>query len=247
MMRGWTNAAARTIPQACSGKVGGTGEVILGGPDGPPRTVVGIVGDVRQYGLDLEPTMQVYVPQTQYAASWMKLVVRTSVEPATILPALRRAVWSVDPDQPVSSVATMNQLIGRLVGPRRFTLILLGVFATTALLLAAVGIYGVIASSVGQRTHEIGVRMALGAQRYQVMRLVLGEGMVLTALGMIIGLAGAVAISRTLSSLLYEVTPTDPMTLASVVVVLGVVALAACSIPAHRATAVDPLTALRQE
>jgi putative ABC transport system permease protein len=218
------------------------------GPTGGPwRTVVGIVGDVRHRGLDAARSMQVYLPQTQWLDSSTVLVVRTSGDPAALAGAVRNAIWSVDKDQPISNVATMVQVIGASMAERRFAMTLFSIFAGLALVLAAVGLYGVLAHSVSTRTNEIGVRIALGAQKASIYRLVLSQGLYLTALGIGIGVAGAAGLTRFLESQLFGVTATDPVTFAAVPALLAAVALLACYVPARRATRVDPMVALRYE
>ena len=177
----------------------------------------------------------------------MSLVVRTASDPVSMVPAIRNQVLSVDKDQPVSDVMTMEQRVAKSVAAKRFVMFLLGAFSVLALGLAAVGIYGVMAYLVTQRTQEIGVRMALGAQKRDVLRLVVGKGMVLAIIGTAIGLVASLALTRLMRSLLFEVTPTDGLTFVIVSVVLLTVALLACYIPARRATKVDPLVALRYE
>jgi putative ABC transport system permease protein len=161
--------------------------------------------------------------------------------------ALRAAVWSIDPQLAVAQVQTMDQVIRKSTTPRRFSLFLLGGFASLALILSAIGIYGVIAYSVVRRVHEMGIRIALGAQHRDVLRLVIGQGMLLLAVGMIIGTLGALALTRALASFLYGIRPTDPVTFVAVVAILAGVAFLACYIPARRATRVDPMIALRYE
>jgi putative ABC transport system permease protein len=160
---------------------------------------------------------------------------------------VRAQVAGPTEDQPIFGVQTMEQIISGSLAERRFTMVLLIIFASTALVLAAVGIYGVMSYAVSRRTHELGVRLALGASRSEILRLVVGEGMVLAAIGNVVGLAAALALTRLLASLLYGVRPTDPETLAAVSLLLGGIALLACYIPARRATKVDPLVALRYE
>jgi putative ABC transport system permease protein len=177
----------------------------------------------------------------------MTIVARTSNDPLALVSAARAEVQRMDPDQPISAVATMDQLLGDSVSLSRFTTLVLGVFAAIALVLAAVGIYGVIGYAVAQRTHEIGIRMALGARPYDVLRLVLAQGTRLTLLGAGIGVIAALALTRLMTSLLYQVSATDPLTFAAVALLLVGVALAAPYVPARRATKVDPLVALRYE
>jgi putative ABC transport system permease protein len=213
----------------------------------PWRTIVGVVGDVKQYGVDKESTMQLYLPEAQYPVSWLTLVVRTTGDPAQMLNAVRNEIRSVDPDQAVFAVATMEGLLAESIAKRRFVMLLLSVFAALALALAAIGIYGVIAYTVAQRTSEIGIRMALGAQPRDVLRLVLGHGLALTLIGVAIGLIAAFALTRLMSKLLFAVSATDPLTYVLITALLTIVALLACWIPARRATRVDPMVALRYE
>jgi putative ABC transport system permease protein len=177
----------------------------------------------------------------------MAFVVRTKTDPLSVSSAVRQAIWSIDKDLPFTEVQTMEQRLSQSFAGRRFHMILLGVFAGLALVLSLVGIYGVMSYAVAQRTREIGVRMALGAERLHVLRLVLGHGLVLTLIGVGLGLAGAFALTRFLASLLYGVGATDPVTFAIVPLLLIVVAILACYLPAQRATKVDPLVALRYE
>ena len=210
-------------------------------------TVVGVVGDVYQYGLDSHKTMQLYLPYVQEVQFSNTLVVRSSTDPLQLVSAIRAEVRAVDQDQPVYEAATMEQVLADSMARQRFSMMLLAVFAGGALLLAAIGIYGVISYTVTQRTHEFGIRLALGAQRGDVLRLVLKDGMALMGIGMVVGLAGAFAISRAMTSLLFGVSAADVTTFAGVALVLSSVALVACSLPARRATKVDPLVALRYE
>ena len=212
-------------------------------------TIVGVVGDVRQTGL-YEQKLEFYVPYAQERRSFMAprdLVVRTSSDPGSIAAAVRQAVWSVDKDQPVSKVRTLDQVFAAAISQERFQTLMLGLFATLALLLACVGLYGVISYAVVQRTHEIGVRMALGAQPADVLRLVIRQGMTLTLAGLVVGIVAGTFVTRVLTDLLFGVTPRDPLTFVGVPVLLLVVALLACYIPARRATRIDPLIALRSE
>lgn len=211
------------------------------------REIVGIVGNIRHGGLHQEPSPEMYVPYTQQAWRFLRLAVRTTGDPAALAPALRKSVWAVDRDQPVSRVRTMDDVVAASMGETRFYSLLLGIFAMLALGLASVGIYGVMSYAVAARTREIGIRLALGAQRQSIFRLVLARGARLTALGIVLGLTGALAATRGIEKLLYGVQPTDALTFASVATVLAVVALLACWLPARRATRVDPAITLRYE
>ena len=212
-------------------------------------SIVGVVGNVRQLGQASTPRPEVYLSYLQDPVFWpyRTLIVRSAGDPLKLVGLVEQAVWSVNRDQPVSNIRTMEQVLADSVAqPRIFTL-LLGVFAAQALALASVGIYSVVSYSVSQRTHEVGVRLALGAEQFDVLRLVIGQGMLLTGIGLGIGLAGAMALTRFLSSFLYGVRPTDPITFAVVALALAGVALLATYIPARRATKVDPMVALRYE
>lgn len=211
------------------------------------RLIVGIVGDVKQYGLAQPTTLQTYEPYLQMPFSGLTLVVRTEGHPAALSGLIRSQVLAIDKEQPVSRIRTLDQIISGSVQQQRFTMLLLGVFAAVALILAAVGLYGVMSYAVTQRTHEIGIRMALGANAGNVLRLVAGQGMALALIGVAIGLAAAFAITRVMSKLLFAVSTTDPLTFASISVLLTGVALVACLAPARRATKVDPMVALRHE
>src|SRR3712207_2359498 len=213
----------------------------------PWRTVVGVVRDVKQYALDREDSMQMYLPEAQYPVSFMTMVVRAKSEPTALLGEVRREVSAADKELAVFRVATMEQLLADSVALRRFSMLLLGVFAALAVALAGVGVYGVVSYSVAQRTREIGVRVALGARPRDVVRLVLGRGLGLAGLGIALGLAGGLALTRVISSLLFGVGARDPLTFASVAALIALVALLACLVPARRATKVDPMVALRHE
>jgi predicted permease len=227
--------------------------IMLGAPQ-----VVGVVGHVKQWGLDSDDTSkirdQMYFPFMQIPDKFMSeavagipLVVRTSPAPLSVVSAVRAQVAGPTEDQPLYGVRTMEQVIAGSLAERRFTMLLLSIFASTALVLAAVGIYGVMSYAVTRRTHELGVRIALGASRRNVLRLVLREGMALAAIGMGIGLAAALALTRFLAGLLYGVRPEDPATLVAAAILLAGIALLASGVPAWRATRVDPMVALRYE
>ena len=217
----------------------------------PRRLIVGVVSDVKGGSLNQPTPSLVYAPLTQHRREgWsnnLMLAVQTSTTPEALTSAIREQVRGLDPDQPVTSVRTMDQLLSRTLSEAKFSLLLFGLFAALALVLAAIGIYGVMATAVTQRTHEIGLRMALGAQKRDVLRLVIGQGMTLVLIGVAAGLASAVALTRLMSTLLFGVSATDPMTLALITLLLGAVALLACYLPARRATKVDPMVALRYE
>jgi putative ABC transport system permease protein len=221
--------------------------VRLGGPSGRLRTIIGIVPDVLHHGLDDGPDIQAYVPHAQWSAAFMQLAVRTTADPTSLLNAIRNEVHAVDKDIPIYQVATMEQLMATTTAQRRFTLLLAGVFAALSLVLAGLGIYSVIAYAVTQRTHEIGLRMALGAQGRDVLQLIIGQGMKLALAGLVIGLAASFALTRLMESLLFGVSPTDPLTFGLVTLLLLTVTLLACWVPAKRATKLDPLHALRYE
>ncbi len=219
-------------------------------PDLPWTTIVGIAGDVRQMGVDEPVKPEMYFPYQQSVEPFYTprdLVIRTSVDPLSVVAAARNEIHQVDPDQPISNVRTMAQVLGEETSSRRLGMTLLTVFAGLALLLATLGIYGVLAYFVVQHTQEIGVRMALGAQRSDILKLVLKKGMALALLGVAIGLVAAFALTRLMASLLFGVGSTDPVTYASIAILLTVVAFFACYLPARRATRVDPMTALVYE
>jgi putative ABC transport system permease protein len=211
------------------------------------REIVGIVGDVKQYGLAQPTTLQTYEPYVQVPFSGMTLVVRAEGSLAALTGAIRSQVLAIDKDQPISRTRSLEQVVSESVSKQQFTMLLLGVFGAVALILAAVGLYGVMSYSVTQRTHEIGIRAALGAQQRDVLKLIVGQGMVLALAGVGIGLLAAFALTRVMTTLLFGVTATDPLTFVAIPVVLAGVALAACFVPALRATKVDPMIALRYE
>jgi putative ABC transport system permease protein len=212
------------------------------------REVVGIVGHVKNEGLEGESRAQYYVPYAQRADSPnLFLVVRDAGDPASLAPAVRGAIAGVDKDLPVFRVMTVERVVSDSLAQRRFSMTLFAIFAGLALLLAVVGLYGVMSYTVAQRTHEIGIRVALGAQGRDVLRMVVGQGMLLVGVGVLLGLGGALALTRVMSSLLYGVSATDPLTYAGIALLLAAVALLASYVPARRAMKVDPMVALRYE
>jgi putative ABC transport system permease protein len=221
----------------------------LGGrhDDKPWSVIVGIVGDVHQYGLDSPVTPQVYELYTQESSSNPTLVIRSGASPTSLFRAVRDQIGALDKNVPVSNPVTMSEFLSESLAQRRFTMELLGGFGLLALLLAGIGIYGVMAYGVAQRTSEIGIRMALGAQRGGILRLIAREGMMLAGLGLLAGAAASLGLNRVLASQLFAVRATDPATFAGVVLLLAGVALWACYLPARRATCVDPMVALRHE
>lgn len=221
----------------------------VGPNDRPWFTVVGIVGDIRQTSLELNQPFAVYIPTVQswFADDTLSMVVRTRGDAAALAPAVREAVWRVDKDQPILRVATMSNLLASSVAERRFVLVLFEAFSLVALVLAATGIYGVLASGVAERTREIGVRTALGASRANILALILKQGLSFTAIGLAIGLGGAMLASRAIASLLFGVSRLDLATYAGVTVLLLCVAAIACLVPARRAASIDPMQALRNE
>jgi putative ABC transport system permease protein len=209
--------------------------------------IIGVVGDVRYDSLVDEAQPTVYFPPPELVYPLMTLVVRTDGDPAAMAPAVRREIRTIDPDQPVSDVRTMTQVMSDTVSRARFNTLLLGLFAAMATLLAVVGIFGVMSYSVTSRTREIGLRMALGAPQSQVLKIILKQGLVLTLIGIAVGLIGALTLTRVLSGLLFGVASTDPATFAAIVLLLAFVSTIACYIPARRATRVDPLIALKYD
>jgi len=213
----------------------------------PWREVIGVVADVKLEGVDQETRMQSYLPLAQEPVGSLGLLVRTVGPPLALAATVERAIQAIDKDLPVFGVQSMDQLLGNDIAQQRLTMALLAGFAVLALLLAAIGIYGVIAYSVSQRTHELGIRIALGAQNRDVLRLVLGQGMRLALIGVALGLIASFALTRLMRPLLFGVEATDPMTFVALSLLLGLVALLACWIPARRAAKVDPMVALRDE
>jgi predicted permease len=220
-----------------------------GMPGSPPewRTIVGVVGNVDQYGPDKEPVKQFYLPEAQYPFQYGSLVIRTRAEPSSLASAAQGQVHGMDKDLAVYDVATMEELLSDSISLRRFSMVLLGLFAFIALTLAAVGTYSVISYSVTQQAREIGIRMALGASGRDVLRFVLAQGMRPAFVGVVFGVAGALVLTRFMSSMLFSVSPSDPGTFAAIIAVLATVALLACCIPAVRASRTDPMIALRYE
>ncbi|HEX5424744.1 MAG TPA: ABC transporter permease [Candidatus Acidoferrales bacterium] len=215
----------------------------------PPKwiTIVGVLNDTKLYGLANPSRLEVYVPFRQDASGDMTLVVKSAVNPAALISSIRGVVGSIDKDQPIFAISTMDDLRSNSVSTRRITLVLLGAFSGLALVLATIGIYGVISYSVAQRTHEIGIRMALGAQHRTVLGMVLGQGGRIALIGIAVGIVGALGLTRLMRSLLFSVSAYDPATFAGVAILLVLVALAACYVPARRAMCVDPIVALRHE
>jgi putative ABC transport system permease protein len=216
---------------------------------GEPWTgeIVGVVGNIRHFSLAEEPGREMYTNIAQTPRGMVNLVLRTASDPATVTSAVKTEVQALDRDLPVYSPKTMQERVSESAAAPRFRTLLLALFAALALVLAAVGIYGVISYSVTQRTHEIGIRMALGAGRRDILKMVVGRGVLLTMIGVGIGLAGAFILTRIMASLLFGVSATDPVTYTVVSVLLVAVAFLACYIPARRATKVDPMVALRYE
>jgi putative ABC transport system permease protein len=211
------------------------------------REIVGVVGDTKASSLTGESGAQIYVPHAQDPQwNFMAMVIRTAGDPAGFATTLRREVQALDKDQPIYNLRTMDEVVMNSLGTRRVSMQLFAVFACAALLLAALGIYGVMAYSVTQRTQEIGLRMALGAQKSDVLGLVIRQGMTLTVIGVVVGLAGAFALTRVIGNLLYGVTATDPATFVAIPLLLLLVALLACYLPARRAARLDPTRALAQ-
>ncbi len=221
-----------------------------------PREVVGVVADVRELGLDRQPPPLLYVPAGQTPDGLVALAnrilpsswaVRTAGNPAVLGRAAQREALQIDADLPMARIMTMDRILARSIARQDFNMVLLSVFGAVALLLAAVGIYGVMSYTVEQRTNEFGIRMALGAGAGELLRLVVGHGLALAGIGVVIGLGASFGLTRLMASLLYGVRATDPVTFAGVAVALSAVAALACYLPARRATRVDPVLALRRE
>jgi putative ABC transport system permease protein len=224
-------------------------EIQLGGRDDskPWTTIVGVVGDIRQYGLDKDPDMEAYIAQAQNMSYLFSMVARTTVDPRNLEGAARSAFLAADPTLPVFRIQPLENYLASSLAQRKFTLILLGMFGGLALALAAIGIYGLISYAVTLRTREVGIRMAFGAERSDVLAMVLRQGLALIGLGLAVGFAASLALTRLLTSLLFEVRPTDLATSAAVAFLLAAVALLATYLPARRAARVDPMIALRYE
>ena len=209
--------------------------------------IVGVVGDVKHEGLDKEAKPTVYFPDAQEPNGGGTLVIRTAADPMKLAPVIEQVIRAYDKDQAIADIQPLDVFVSKSVARPRFQSVLLASFAALALLLAAIGIFGVMSYSVAQRSHEIGIRVALGAQRDQVLRLVVGQGLILALIGTAAGLAGAFALTRYLRSLLFNVSPTDPWIFLAVPLVLCAVALCASYFPARKAAVVDPIVALRYE
>jgi putative ABC transport system permease protein len=210
-------------------------------------SIVGVVRDTKRQGLDAPIRIESWIPHAQMPVRGMQIVVRTVGDPHTMVGAVREAVWSLDRDLPIQKMQTMGQILDERVAQRRLNMLLLGIFAAVALILAAVGVYGVMSYVVTQRTHELGIRVALGAQMGELIRLVVWQGVRLALLGIGVGLMVAIVLTRLMSTLLFGVSASDPLTFVAIVLLLLLVALLACWIPALRTTKVDPMTALRCE
>lgn len=226
--------------------------ILLGGvgplsPNTKWITIVGVVGNIKADGLDVAAAPRIYLPVNQSPSYGIVVYLRTNASPGTLEGAVRREVQSVDPSIPVFGARTMDELVAKYLEQRRFALELLGIFAGVALLLASIGIYGVMAYTFSQRTNEIGIRMAMGAQRSDILKIAVSEGALIVVFGLAAGLVGSFILTRFLQTMLFDVKATDPITFVGISGLLAVVALAACFVPARRATRVDPLVALRHE
>jgi putative ABC transport system permease protein len=242
------------ISQSIARRLGGPAKAIgqrvkLGRATGtnPWLTIVGVVNDTKDIGLDVEPRGTMYLPLAQQPTASLWLAVRTTGPASAVVPALREALAAVDPDVPLANVQTIEEIVAGSIAQPRFSMLMLGIFATIALLLAAIGIYGVISYSVAQRTHEIGVRMALGARQVDVVRMVAKQVLVMAGIGIAIGAALALAAGGVLTKLLFGVRPSDPLTFGAVALGLAAVALVAAAVPAWRAARLDPVAALRAD
>jgi putative ABC transport system permease protein len=225
--------------------------ITFGGTDanGQPRwfEIIGVVANVRSVELREEPNPELYFSAQQDLWPAMSLVIRSTIEPSSLSASVRQAVNEVDRSVPVADVKTMDHVVSESITQPRFNLFLLGLFGAVAMVLSAAGIYGVTAYTVTQRTHELGIRIALGAQVGDVLKMILGQGMAVIGVGLVVGLAAAFALTRLLRTLLFGVGENDPLTFVAITAILVLVALIACYIPARRATKVDPLTSLRAE
>ena len=237
----------QTIAQQMWPNEGPLGRQIQFGEQHTVCTIVGVVNDVKMYKLRPRLERQLYVPLTQFPSATLGFVVRTAGDSTAMATAIRDAIWTVDRDQPISSVEPLETLIAVVDAGNRVVTKLMVFFGALAMFLGAIGIYGVMAHVVSQRIHEIGIRMALGASPAQVMRMVISQGLKLASIGIAVGVLFALAASRGLETMLYQVAPSDPATFLGVPVLFAAVALAACYIPAQRGMRVDPLVALRYE
>ena len=215
--------------------------------DGTTGTIVGIIGDAKQYYLSEEQQPQVYDCYSQFPGIFATVAARTTVEPMSLAQAVREAVWKVDKDQPMWKLRSEEFLLSRNIADKRFLMLLMSIFAGLALTITAVGLYGVVSYAVGQRTQEIGIRMALGARTRDILAMILRQGMGVALIGVAVGLGAAFALTRLMASLLYGTSATDPLAFIVIALLLVSVALLACYVPARRATKVDPMIALRYE
>jgi putative ABC transport system permease protein len=217
-------------------------------PEARRLTVVGVVNDIRHIHLSSPPEPEIYVPYSQNAwYGWMSLVVRTAADPETVSGQLRRALWAADPTVPFEAFSLMDERLSGMLSAPRFRMLLFTLFAVIALVLAVVGVYGALLFTVGQRMHEVGIRMALGARPPDILRIILRQGLVLTLTGIALGIVGFVMLSRLLEGFLFGITATDPATLALVAALLSATALFGCYMPARKAARVDPMVTLRSE